>query len=196
MPERNWPSWSTELRTSAVEIERVVETSASTKYDQYLSRAGSSCCHSGSPAFRRQVDEAEPFLDSGLIPAPTTFWRRMRVIPLNIRIPSRRDAGQLHQAVARVSLQKLGLPLRTHSGRRGQHPQWWWHRGPLELRAGKVLNHTAKELKDQLSRLSEKVASTNGSRGGSCRSLSSFLGSNSCRWRRSGCSWRRRWCGG
>jgi hypothetical protein len=39
MPERNWPSWSTELRTSAVEIveiERVVETSASTKYDQYL----------------------------------------------------------------------------------------------------------------------------------------------------------------
>jgi hypothetical protein len=79
-----------------------------------------------------------------------------------------------------VSLQKLGLPLRTHSGRRGQHPQWWWHRGPLELRAGKVLNHTAKELKDQLSRLSEKVASTNGSRGGSCRSLSSFLGSNSC----------------
>jgi len=84
-----------------------------------------------------------------------------------------------------VSLQKLGLPLRTHSGRRGQHPEWWWHRGPLELRAGKVLNHTAKELKDQLSRLSEKVASTNGSRGGSCRSLSSFLGSNSCRWRRS-----------
>jgi len=56
-----------------------------------------------------------------------------------------------------VSLQKLGLPLRTHSGRRGQHPQWWWHRGPLELRAGKVLNHTAKELKDQLSRLSEEV---------------------------------------
>jgi RNA polymerase sigma-70 factor (ECF subfamily) len=40
MPERNWPSSSTELRTSAVEIERVVETSASTKYDQYLSRAG------------------------------------------------------------------------------------------------------------------------------------------------------------
>jgi hypothetical protein len=38
MPERNWPSWSTELRTSAVEIERVVETSASAKYDQYLAR--------------------------------------------------------------------------------------------------------------------------------------------------------------
>ena len=36
MPERNWPSWSTKLRTSAVEIERVVETSASAKYDQYL----------------------------------------------------------------------------------------------------------------------------------------------------------------
>src|SRR6266702_1103123 len=36
MRERNWPSWSTELRASAVEIERVVETSASTKYDQYL----------------------------------------------------------------------------------------------------------------------------------------------------------------
>jgi hypothetical protein len=47
MPERNWPSWSTELRTSAAEIERVVKTSASTKYDQYLSRAGSSCLSLG-----------------------------------------------------------------------------------------------------------------------------------------------------
>ena len=91
-----------------------------------------------------------------------------------------------------VSLQKLGLPLRTHSGRRGQHPQWWWHRGPLELRAGKVLNHTAKELKDQLSRSARRLLlRTEVQEARACSlHITSFLAVTVCRWRRSDGSWR------
>ena len=81
MPERNWPSSSTELRTSAVEIERIVETSASAKYDQYLSRAGSSCSdlqHADAPYSHLAGGEpdcvAEDAVSCELVSAPNSLF--------------------------------------------------------------------------------------------------------------------------
>jgi hypothetical protein len=64
MPGQNWPSWSTGLRTSAVETERVVDPSAA---DEIGPDGAGAARHAAGPETQESKSRMSTATDAGLV---------------------------------------------------------------------------------------------------------------------------------